>query len=286
MKKSLFLLVFIYALAVGQNKRFMYQYIAVNDSTDKENVEKEYLVLDITPSGSKFYSYEKFKSDSIMAIDLEKQAAANSHIINIKSTYKGKVNYTVSKDYPEFKTFIQNRLGSNRYKISDDRPMTWQIKADKQKIGEFSAQKAEANLYGRKWIAWFAPDLPIQDGPYKFHGLPGLIVKIEDETKSYSFELKGVTDYIQNGESKLEKGFSFEKEIAVDYPQYKKLMQEEYNDPAKSLRQMISSAGPNFKMFGPDGLEIDPAKMIRERELNAKESRKINNNPLELDLLK
>jgi GLPGLI family protein len=32
--------------------------------------------------------------------------------------------------------------------------------------------------------------LPIQDGPYKFHGLPGLILKIEDETKSHSFALK------------------------------------------------------------------------------------------------
>jgi GLPGLI family protein len=34
--------------------------------------------------------------------------------------------------------------------------------------------------------------MPIQDGPYKFHGLPGLILKIEDETKSHSFALKGI----------------------------------------------------------------------------------------------
>lgn len=37
---------------------------------------------------------------------------------------------------------------------------------------------------------------------------------------------------------------------------------------------MISSAGPSFKMFGSEGLEIDPAKMIREREINAKEPEK------------
>jgi GLPGLI family protein len=29
------------------------------------------------------------------------------------------------------------------------------------------------------------------DGPYKFSGLPGLIVKIEDADKNYSWELKG-----------------------------------------------------------------------------------------------
>lgn len=286
MKKSLFLFVFIYAFAAGQNKRFLYEYIAVPDSTNKENVQKELLVLDVTPNGSKFYSYEKYKSDSIIAIELEKQSKANSHIIDIKPNYKGKVNYTVSKEYPTFKTLIQNRLGNNRYKILDERTMNWQIKAEKQQIGEFNTQKAEANLYGRKWIAWFAADLLIQDGPYKFHGLPGLIVKIEDETKSYSFELKGITNYVENAESQLDLFFSFEKEIAVDYPQYKKLALEEFNDPAKSLKQMISSAGPNFKMFGTDGLEMDPAQMIRAREVSAKEYKKKNNNPLELDLLK
>lgn len=60
------------------------------------------------------------------------------------------------------------------------------------KIGEFNTQKAETNFAGRKWIAWFTSDIPFQDGPYKFHGLPGLIVKIESADKTHSMELKGV----------------------------------------------------------------------------------------------
>ena len=47
-----------------------------------------------------------------------------------------------------------------------------------EKIGEFETQKAETFIFGRKWTAWFSPEIPIQDGPYKFRGLPGLIVKI------------------------------------------------------------------------------------------------------------
>ena len=286
MKKLVVLFLFIYALTPAQNKRFLYQYIAVNDSTDKENVDKEFLVLDVSPAGSKFYSYEKYKSDSLMAIDVEKQSKAKTHLINIKSTYKGKVNYKISKEYPEFKTTFESRLGFNQYKVSDNRPINWQIKPEKKQIGEFNTQKAETDMYGRKWTAWFATDLPIQDGPYKFHGLPGLIVKIEDETKSYSFELKGVTNYVENEKSKLDDSFMFEKLIPVDDQQYKKLSMEEYSDPTKSLRQLFASAGPNFKVVGADGVEINPSEMIRKRELDAKENKKKNNNPLELDLLR
>ena len=47
-------------------------------------------------------------------------------------------------------------------------------------------------MYGRNWIAWYTTDIPIQDGPYKFNGLPGLILKINDETGSHSFQFIGI----------------------------------------------------------------------------------------------
>ncbi|UJF29639.1 hypothetical protein L0B70_12490 [Kaistella sp. 97-N-M2] len=49
--------------------------------------------------------------------------------------------------------------------------------------------------------------------------------------------------------------------------------------------QKINEAGANFKMFGPDGTEVKPADMLRKRELDAKEERIKNNNPLELDMM-
>ncbi|RTZ46452.1 GLPGLI family protein [Chryseobacterium arthrosphaerae] len=42
----------------------------------------------------------------------------------------------------------------------------------KKKNREFNTQKAVCDFAGRKWTAWFTADLPIQDGPYKFYGLP------------------------------------------------------------------------------------------------------------------
>ena len=40
---------------------------------------------------------------------------------------------------------------------------------------------------GRIWTAWFAPEIKTSDGPYKFLGLPGLILKLEDDKGDYRF---------------------------------------------------------------------------------------------------
>lgn len=285
MRNALFLFVLIYSFADAQNKRFSYEYAYVPDSTNKSGVLKEMLVLDVNPRGSEFYSYERFRADSLQAAEVKRQANSNSETISVEQTYKGKVFYTVSKEYPTFKVFLHSGLGIDHYKVSDDRKMTWKIFPEKQKIGEFEAQKAETTFFGRKWIAWFSAEIPIQDGPYKFHGLPGLIVKIEDAKASHSFLLKGISNYVKSDASEIEKTLHFGKDIPVNYAQYKRLFLEEFNDPTKSLRKLMLEAGTNLKMFGPDGVEVKPADIIRQRELKAKEDRKKNNNPLELDLL-
>ena len=40
-----------------------------------------------------------------------------------------------------------------------------------------------------KLTAWFSTDLPFQEYPYRFHGLPGLIVELYDEQNDYHFNL-------------------------------------------------------------------------------------------------
>ena len=58
-----------------------------------------------------------------------------------------------------------------------------------KKIGSYNTQKATTQYGGRDWEIWFTTEVPFQDGPYKFCGLPGLIVKAEDSKGDYQFEL-------------------------------------------------------------------------------------------------
>jgi GLPGLI family protein len=49
--------------------------------------------------------------------------------------------------------------------------------------------KATTNYKGRVWEAWFSKEYPINDGPYKFTGLPGLIVSLKDSEGDHIFNL-------------------------------------------------------------------------------------------------
>jgi GLPGLI family protein len=68
----------------------------------------------------------------------------------------------------------------------------WQIRADTTTIAGLRSIKAECTYGGREWIAWFAPEISISEGPYKFSGLPGLIVKLESTDSDYLFVLAGL----------------------------------------------------------------------------------------------
>ena len=45
---------------------------------------------------------------------------------------------------------------------------------------------------GREWTVFYTEDIPLMDGPWKFHGLPGLIMKASDENGHYTFECIGI----------------------------------------------------------------------------------------------
>lgn len=274
--------VFAALLSMGsyaQNQRFVYEYKFVKDSTARDETKHELMFLDTAPKGSKFYSREKYISDSLRE-DRIKTGERNFSGINFDF-----VPFVVEKSYPDYKTVFYGNLDMDLYKVSDDRVQHWKILPDKAKIGDIEVQKATLDFSGRKWIAWFSPDIPIQDGPYKFHGLPGLIIKIEDKTQSHSFTLKETKKLSKNnewqseGEKKNSRQF-----INVTPEKYKKQFLESRNDPAKGLKEMASGS-QKIMLVNESGKPLDISEVIREREKNAKAENAKNNNILELDLL-
>jgi len=59
---------------------------------------------------------------------------------------------------------------------------------DTIKLLGYTCDKAIANFAGRKYTAWYTLDVPIPYGPYKFSGLPGLIIRIEESNGMYVWE--------------------------------------------------------------------------------------------------
>ncbi|REC39884.1 GLPGLI family protein [Chryseobacterium sp. 5_R23647] len=271
---------FLSVVLLAQNQRFSYEYKFVTDSTKMNEANSELMYLDVAKKGSKFYSQKKNISDSIHQDRVQKKMR------DFTGIDYGLVSYVVEKSYPDFKINFFNNLDMNKYKVSDNRVMNWKILAEKEKIGEFNAQKASLYFAGRIWTAWFVSDIPIQDGPYKFHGLPGLIIKIEDKTKSHSFVLKEIKKLTSDQEwvSDSEKN-AFGNTIAIDQEKYKKQVVDFRNNPTKGMRQMLSG-NTKVMMIDENGKPLDIEKMLRDRERDAKANNARNNNLLELDLLK
>lgn len=55
----------------------------------------------------------------------------------------------------------------------------------------YDCRKATVEFAGRHYTAWFTPEIPLPFGPYKFGGLPGLILKLEDAEQQFVWEAKG-----------------------------------------------------------------------------------------------
>ena len=102
----------------------------------------------------------------------------------------------VFKGYPKqgvLTTSYRLFLGAGYGQYTEALPdFKWQIQSETKKILNYTCQKALGEFRGRKYIAWFTSDIPLSDGPWKFGGLPGLILEVQDAEAYFVFTCIGV----------------------------------------------------------------------------------------------
>lgn len=264
------LLFFISFLTFGQNKQFLYEYKFIPDSTNKANVRSEIMVLNVLKDRSEYYSTVRYASDSAQAADSKKG------IISMPADVES-VNEWVTK-YPNSNQLTHTTfMVWDKYKVKQDVELKWKLSNEFSNVLHYDVQKATTEFGGRKWTAWFTKDIPIQDGPYKFKGLPGLILKIEDSTKSHSWELKGIRS---NQEEFAYPDLGQYKIIELSYNQFVKKFKNYRANPTADLVGRIPDQ-PNA-----DGTMRTSAEVIREINQQIMNKLAKDNNLVELNLLK
>lgn len=112
------------------------------------------------------------------------------------------IDYEVFYNYPQGQITTQRRVPYSRLltastqvvEFNESIPeIAWQITDGRDSIGDYSCIYAEGRLGGRIWKVWFSPELPLPYGPWKLSGLPGLILKAEDESGAYKFEIQRIS---------------------------------------------------------------------------------------------
>ncbi len=164
--------------------RVFYQFIHVDDSTQREQAIKKEMILYLGKHGSLYRG--AIEEESILARHLAEggsESSFNSLDIIEKcpaQIHLGGYSYSL------------NRIFDSRYLITENLPeIDWQITEETREIGGFTVQKAVAQFRGREYTAWFTTELPFRYGPWKLHGLPGLILEAVDTKSDVSFKFAG-----------------------------------------------------------------------------------------------
>lgn len=275
-KLGLIAFVLLVQTSFAQVNRFVYQVTMKPDASNKNDVKTENAYLDISPEKSVFYSENRIKRDSVMKATFQSGGARSFNREQMEGL-RSSINYSIEKDKKSQKMTFKDRIGRDVYTYEEDRPLNWKILSETTKIGDYKVQKAETDFGGRKWTAWFTTDLPYQDGPYKFGGLPGLIVKAEDDKGDYSFDL--MKNYKVDDFPAMNQFGNTIKVKRGDYVKQQKKFQE---DPMSFMTQgggQIRIGGEGGPRGGGGGNPGDFRKRMEER---VKDEAKKNSNPIEL----
>ena len=226
------------------------------------------MALDINPEDVKFYPYIQVEKDSI-----NKKFGKNA-------MFWDDVLPTITRKRNTFQNTQYFNLDSY-FKIDSKDQMEWKLSSETKKSGDYLLQKATTNFGGRNWIAWFNPSIIINEGPYKFRGLPGLIFEIEDEQHFFKFSLLKSQKLEQTFNTiDVIETFGGQNAFPIDVEKFKKMQMDNYNDPLRSMREDFKNrrSDETFYVFSVKVERLDQFKDLTEK---TQKYMRTENNPIE-----
>ena len=171
-----------------------YRYVKQKDSLKPNSKFDDIMILSIGKKKSLYYSYLKQYGNKQMEEYLSKLNPNNNNL-SFKSSSDGS-KYFISNeseiielDYTKKRISVTDQLVNSFYRYNDTLILpVWTIDADTLNILSQKCQRATTTFRGRNYIAWFTPSIPFRMGPWLLGGLPGLILKAEDDKNQFYFE--------------------------------------------------------------------------------------------------
>ncbi|PIK17535.1 GLPGLI family protein [Prevotella intermedia] len=231
------------------------------DSEGHYDYENDDMQLEVGEKVSYFYSatYRAYEEE------LRKSVDANNIAVPTSTSTRGSISMDFYRNYPTGKSTYLDKVIREKFRITEplEQPQ-WDIIADSTKqILNYDCQMARCKFKGRTWTAWFAADIPLDNGPWKLCGLPGLILRAYDSKQQYIFDCVGMK---QAGEA---------ENITYDpkFDKYATATMKEFVDyQAKAVPEDALAAS---------GIKIEVPEEMKA-ELMKKLAKPMPSNPLEL----
>lgn len=267
MKLLSLIFLFSASLFFSQTNRFIYE-LNYKVNPGEPQYKKSFMVVDINPENTKYYDYKFLEKDSL-----------NKFHNSRDRSWTSQIPVTREKKSDIFINYVA--VGDDIYTYPTSNHIVWKLENDMKILKDFKAQKATADFGGRQWIAWFTKDIPLSEGPYKFHGLPGLILEIKDTKEEYIFNLVKSSNLKSTYDTSnfLEVRYG-EKPIPATEKNVVKKALEYFNDPLNDIRQeYINNKISSFEYNGIKYKLEELTKLVAEEQ----EDILSTYNPIELD---
>ncbi|RZJ81134.1 MAG: GLPGLI family protein [Flavobacterium sp.] len=316
--KTLFTIIFTTAItsfvfAQSPDKtlaRVRYTFSHIQDTTEKDKPYTENMLLAIGKNASVYTSYDKITQDNELKRKLteqmKEQAGSGNVSIRIDKTGNKATSQLEYFFFAKENKFVTKERVFNNYLIEETAPtINWKLAKDTASFSGVKCQKATAYFKGRNWIAWYAPELPFQSGPWKLNGLPGLIIEAYDEKKDVVFTFAGIDNVadtpkpveeelkipnmgsgttvvkvggIDTGSSGLADEIKLPADaIKTTRKEIDKLKEAREKDPQGFMQAQMAASGMNIKLAQGTSFRPTGTSTIKKIEIN---------NPIELPVTK
>lgn len=118
----------------------------------------------------------------------------------------------------------------------------------------YECRKATTEFAGRQYTAWFTPEIPLPFGPYKFGGLPGLILKIEDGERQFVWEAVG---FQRTNFPIMAYTYQDNNDKKCSVSDVDKTLARYFNSPVGFLIASLGGDGSKVHIVGKDGKRMN-----------------------------
>ncbi len=173
------------------NIYYHYQFIKDSTAIDQKTTT---LLLQHHSELSKLMDVHSIALDSLFYL-LSKKNTVNTTDVNQTLAVRSKIKYNsiVLKDLTQKKSTTYTKLLTWNYQYTEEIPFfVWLLHPEQKQLLNYRVEKASTFYKGRKWTAWYSNEIPINNGPYLFQGLPGLILELYDDRGHFHFITKAI----------------------------------------------------------------------------------------------
>ncbi|SNU10610.1 GLPGLI family protein [Prevotellaceae bacterium KH2P17] len=237
--------------SVRMRAYYLYSFKSYTDQKDLKTEEK---VLEIGQHRTAYYGRWQKRREEI-ADSVTKAHGSVQEALRLIGQYPTPRSFEyVFNNYPiQGQRTIADREYKSFYYKEPIAPITWTIQPRDTTILNMPCQFATCTYGNRKWTACFTSSIPVQAGPWKLQGLPGLILYAHDDSGIFSFECFE----IRQGEGTVSIP-SLDKSIKCTKQELKRLKEESAANPVEYVKRFGIIDHP----IGRDGKPIVYKKRI------------------------